>query len=72
MNGKVVVSLDATAKAGYKVMLNVYEKSSLTAQWPTEPTKSYELDSAAEAAGFAPSAAGAGFYKVGVTIEDAE
>ena len=72
VDGKVVVSLDATAKAGYKVMLNVYEKSSLTAQWPTEPTKSYELDSAAEAAGFAPSAAGAGFYKVGVTIEDAE
>ncbi len=72
VNGKVVVSLDATAKTGYKVMLNVYEKSSLTAQWPTEPTKSYELDSAAEAAGFAPSAAGAGFYKVGVTIEDAE
>ena len=72
VNGTVVVSLDATAKAGYKVMLNVYEKSSLTAQWPTEPTKSYELDSAAEAAGFAPSAAGAGFYKVGVTIEDAE
>ena len=72
VDGKVVVSLDATAKAGYKVMLNVYEKSSLTAQWPAEPTKSYELDSAAEAAGFAPSAAGAGFYKVGVTIEDAE
>ncbi len=72
VNGKVVVSLDATAKAGYKVMLNVYEKSSLTTQWPTEPTKSYELDSEAEAAGFAPSAAGAGFYKVGVTIEDAE
>ena len=70
VNGKVVVSLDADAKAGYKVMLNVYQKTSLTDQWPTEPTKSYELDSADEAAGFTPSAAGAGFYKVGVTIEN--
>ena len=72
VDGKVVVSLDATAKTGYKVMLNVYQKASLTAQWPTEPTKSYELDSAAEAVGFDPSAGGSGFYKVGVTIEDAE
>ena len=72
VNGKVVVSLDATAKDGYKVMLNVYEKASLTAEWPVEPTTSYEFGSETEAAGFTPSAAGAGFYKVGVTIEDAE
>lgn len=73
-NGKVVVSLDGTAvdATRYKVMLNVYEKSSLTAQWLAEPTTSYELGSKTEAAGFEPSAAGAGFYKVGVTIEDAE
>ena len=73
-NGKVVVSLDGTAvdATRYTVMLNVYEKSSLTAQWPAEPTTSYELGSETEAAGFTPSAAGAGFYKVGVTIEDAE
>ena len=70
-DGKVVVSLDATAKAGYKVMLNVYEKASLTAEWPVKPTTSYELGSADEAAGFTPASAGAGFYKVGVTIEDA-
>ncbi len=67
-NGKVVVSLDATAKADYKVMLNVYEKASLTDQWPTEPTTSYELGSEEE---FTLSEGGSGFYKVGVTIEDA-
>jgi len=70
-NGKVVVSLDATAKAGYKVMLTIYESTSLKANaaWTVKAT--YALDSETEAAGFTPSTIGAGFYKVGVTIEDA-
>ncbi len=68
-DGKVVVSLDATAKTGYKVTLNVYEKASLTVDWPEEPTQTYELGS--ETA-FEQGEAGAGFYKVGVMIEDAE
>ena len=69
-DGKVVVSLDGTEvdSTRYTVMLNVFEKSSLTAQWPTEPTTSYELGSET---GFTPASAAAGFYKVGVTIEDA-
>lgn len=73
VNGNVVVSLDGTAvnATRYTVMLNVYEKSSLTAEWPVEPTTSYKLGSEAEEAGFTPSSAAAGFYKVGVTIEDA-
>lgn len=68
VDGKVVVSLDATAKAGYTVMLNVYEKASLTAKWNDEPTKRYKLGSEEE---FSLSEGGSGFYKVGVTIEDA-
>ncbi|MBQ8125016.1 MAG: hypothetical protein IJ173_03920 [Kiritimatiellae bacterium] len=73
VNGNVVVSLDGTAvdATRYTVMLNVYEKASLTAEWPVEPTTSYELGSETEAAGFTPSDDAAGFYKVGVTIEDA-
>ncbi len=72
VNGKVVVSLDGTAvnATRYTVMLNVYKKASLTAEWPTEPTTSYELGSETEAAGFEPASDGAGFYKVGVTIEN--
>lgn len=70
VNGKVVVSLDGTAVNAkrYTVMLNVFEKASLTAKWNDEPTKSYELGSEEE---FTPSEGGSGFYKVGVTIEDA-
>lgn len=70
-DGKVVVSLDANAKDAYKVTLTVYESTSLNANatWLVKAT--YELDSEDEAAGFTPSNAGAGFYKVGVTIEDA-
>ena len=70
-NGKVVVSLDANAKDAYKVTLTVYESTSLNANatWLVKAT--YELDSEDEAAGFTPASAGAGFYKVGVTIEDA-
>lgn len=71
VNGKVVVSLDANAKDAYKVTLTVYESTSLNANatWLVKAT--YELDSEDEAAGFTPASAAAGFYKVGVTIEDA-
>jgi len=70
VNGKVVVSLDGTAvnATRYTVMLNVYEKASLTDKWLTEPTKRYKLGSEEE---FTLSEGGSGFYKVGVTIEDA-
>ena len=74
VNGKVVVSLDGTTvdSTRYTVMLNVFEKASLDeAQWPETPAQRYELGSEDEAAGFTPSDAAAGFYKVGVTIEDA-
>ncbi len=73
-DGKVVVSLDGTTvdSTRYTVMLNVFEKASLEAKWPETPAQSYKLGSKAEAAGFTPSSAAAGFYKVGVTIEDAQ
>lgn len=69
--GKVVVSLDANAKDAYKVTLTVYESTSLNANATWLVAATYELDSKTEAEGFTPANAGAGFYKVGVTIEDA-
>ncbi len=74
-NGKVVVSLDGTAvdATRYTVMLNVYESAApIAASAETGWTlkKTYQLGDA-EAAGFEPGSAVSGFYKVGVTIEDA-
>ena len=72
--GKVKVSLDVTTT--YKVTLKVYEKASLTAEWPAEAKATYVLGSATEAAGFAPGS-GSGsetseFYKVAIAIENAD
>ena len=52
-------------------MLTVYESTSLkaNAKWSVKAT--YELDSETEALGFTPDDDATGFYKVGVTIEDA-
>ena len=69
-DGKVTVSLNATAKVAYVVTLKVFEKASLTADWPVEATHEYGLGSSAEAAGFTPGSATSGFYKVKVVIED--
>ncbi len=69
VDGKIVVSLDADVTGDYKVTLKVYEKASLADDWLAEPTDSYELGS--EKA-FDQSEGGAGFYKVGITIEDAQ
>ena len=70
-DGNVVVSLDANAKDAYKVTLTVYESTSLNANATWLVAATYELDSEDEAKGFTPSSAATGFYKVGVTIEDA-
>ncbi len=72
--GKVKVSLDVTTT--YKVTLKVYEKASLTAEWPAEAKATYVLGSATEAAGFAPGS-GSGsetseFYKIAIAIENAD
>ena len=66
-DGKVVVSLANAPATGYLVTCKVYEKESLTADWPAEPTKTYAYGS--EQA-ITPSAT-AGFYKVEVTISNA-
>ena len=66
-DGNVVVSLANAPAEGYVVTCKVYEKASLTAEWPAEPTKTYAYGS--EQA-ITPSAT-AGFYKVEVTISNA-
>ena len=69
VDGKVKVSLDdATAGAAYTVTLKVYEKASLSAEWPATPTTTYALGNEGE--GFTPGSATAGFYKVEVSISN--
>ena len=69
VGGKVVVSLNGAPQDGYQVTLKVYEKASLAAEWPAEPTQTYTVASAAT--GFTPGSADAGFYKVTVKISNA-
>ena len=66
VGGKVKVSLDATAGTAYTVTLKVYEKASLSAEWPATATETYTLGNEGE--GFTPGSATAGFYKVEVSI----
>ena len=66
-DGNVVVSLANAPATGYLVTCKVYEKASLTAEWPAEPTKTYTYGSEQP---ITPSAT-AGFYKVEVTISNA-
>ena len=70
VDGKVVVSIGSEPDSQYTVTCNVYEKASLDTEWPTEPTQTYVVGSAEEAAGFTPASAAAGFYKVGVKISN--
>ncbi len=65
VNGKVIVSIGSTPAAGYTVTCNVYEKASLDVEWPTEATYTYVVGNETQ---IDQSEAGAGFYKVGVTI----
>ena len=69
-DGKVVVGLSEAAKEAYTITLKVYEKSSLSAAWPVEPTRTITLGSSAAAAGFTPSSATSGFYKTEVSISN--
>ena len=69
-DGKVVVGLSEEAKAAYTITLKVYEKSSLTAAWPAEPTQTITLGTQDAAAGFTPSSATSGFYKTEVSISN--
>ena len=70
VGGKVKVSLDATANAAYTVTLKVYEKASLSDEWPASPKTTYTLGN--EGDGFTPGSgsAPAGFYKVEVSVSN--
>lgn len=67
-DGKVTVTLANAPTDGYLVTCKVYEKASLTAEWPTEATTEYAYGN--EQA-FTPGSATAGFYKVAVVITNA-
>ena len=67
-DGKVTVTLANAPTDGYLVTCKVYEKASLTAEWPVEPKATYAYDS--EQA-FTPASSTAGFYKVEVVITNA-
>lgn len=67
-DGKVTVTLENAPTTGYLVQCKVYEKASLTAEWPSEPAATYTYGS--EQA-FTPGSATAGFYKVEVVISNA-
>ena len=67
-DGKVTVSLATAPTTGYLVQCKVYEKASLTAEWPTEAKATYAYGN--EQA-FTPGSATAGFYKVAVVITNA-
>lgn len=67
-DGKVTVSLANVPTTGYSVTCKVYEKASLTADWPDEAKATYAYGS--EQA-FTPGSATAGFYKVEVVIANA-
>lgn len=64
-DGKVTVTLANAPTSGYLVQCKVYEKASLTAEWPSTPVATYAYGS--EQA-FTPASATAGFYKVAVVI----
>lgn len=67
-DGKVTVTLANAPTTGYLVQCKVYEKASLTAEWPSEPAATYAYGS--EQA-FTPGSATAGFYKVVIVISNA-
>ena len=67
-DGKVTVSLATVPTTGYLVQCKVYEKTSLTAEWSTDPVATYAYGN--EQA-FTPGSATAGFYKVAVVITNA-
>ncbi len=68
-DGKVTVSLANAPASGYLVTCKVYQKASLTAEWPAEPTETYAYGSEVP---FTPAAqATAGFYKIEVVISNA-
>ena len=67
--GKVTVSLANAPMTGYLVTCKVYEKASLTAEWPSEATTTYAYGS--EQA-ITPASSTAGFYKVEVVISNAQ
>ena len=64
-DGKVTVTLANAPTSGYLVQCKVYEKASLTAEWPSTPVATYAYGN--EQA-FTPGSATAGFYKVAVVI----
>ena len=66
-DGKVTVTLANAPADGYVVTCNIYEKASLTAEWPTEATATYAYGSETP---FTPGSATAGFYKVQVVIRN--
>lgn len=68
-DGKVTVTLANEPADGYLVTCKVYEKASLTAEWPSTPTATYAYGS--EQA-FTPGSATAGFYKVAVVISNSD
>ena len=67
-DGKVTVTLANAPTTGYLVQCKVYEKASLTAEWPSTPVATYAYGS--EQA-FTPGSATAGFYKVVIVISNA-
>ena len=67
-DGKVTVTLATVPTTGYLVQCKVYEKASLTAEWPSTPVATYAYGS--EQA-FTPGSATAGFYKVVIVISNA-
>lgn len=66
-DGKVTVTLANAPAEGYVVTCNIYEKASLTAEWPTEATATYAYGSETP---FTPGSATTGFYKVEVVIRN--
>lgn len=64
-DGKVTVTLANQPAEGYVVTCYIYEKASLTAEWPSTPATNYAYGS--ETA-FTPGSATAGFYKVAIVI----
>ena len=64
-DGKVTVTLANQPAEGYVVTCYIYEKATLTAEWPSTPATNYAYGS--ETA-FTPGSATAGFYKVAIVI----
>ena len=67
-DGKVTVSLANAPATGYLVTCKVYEKASLTDEWPGEPKTTYAYGSEQT---ITPASSTAGFYKVEVVISNA-